>query len=511
MRDARRLWLKNAMLVGNLFANLFGLLLVRLLMDPTLGGVSEKAWDLMEEKGWMIDPLVFALLAGANWIYELPMRRVIDFRHRNEVEPPGLLKKARKRMLNEPFFLMSVNFCMWIGAYFIYNSLLQYHGIPELEIEGGFLRSVFSSLIAVILAFFAIQSIQQRWLSPFLFPEGHIHQIKGAIRIRIATRLTAMLFACNIVPLIGLLHLLYAVPLPGMAAGQAATGVRPVIVLDIVVFMVMGIWVTVLVTKNFTRPLKRLTKALQAIRKGDLDQKVRVTTNDEIGYSGEVVNEMVAGLKERDLIRETFGKYVSTEIRDEILSGRIPLDGEAREVTVLFADIRNFTPMVESTPPKEVVGIINQYFEEMENAVHRHKGLVLQYIGDEIEAVFGAPVAREGHARDAVAAAMEMRDRLRDLNRDLKKKGKPTLSHGIGIHTGRVVAANIGSPSRLSYALVGDTVNLASRLQGLTREFDVDIIFSEATQCLLNGEIQPRKLPPTKVKGKRQPVSIYAL
>ena len=509
MKKAQRLWLKNGMLMGNFFANLVGVALTSVLMYPTLGGISTKAMALMEEMGWLFDPISFALLVIANWIYERPVRRIIDLRFKQEAEPSLLIARARKRMLNEPFFLMAANLCFWVGAYLFYTVALLHSGITEMEIEVGFLRSLFTSLVAMIFAFFVLQSIQQRWLSPFFFPDGHIHETKGVFRIRIATRLTAMLFACNIVPLTGLLHLIYAVPSVEKTAGRSVGGVSPMLMMDIAVFMGMGIWVTVLVTKNFTRPLKRLTQTLQSIRAGDLDQKVRVTTNDEIGYSGEVVNEMVAGLKERDLIKEAFGKYVSREIRDEILSGRIPLDGEAKDVTVLFADLRNFTPMVESTPPKEVVGIINRYFEEMEDAITRHNGLVLQYIGDEIEAVFGAPVPREGHAQSAVNAAREMQERLTVLNHELAQHGKPVLGHGIGIHTGRVVAANIGSRSRLSYTLVGDTVNLASRLQGLTRQFDVDIIFSEATNGLLNDEIQPRQLPPTKVKGKRHPIIIY--
>jgi adenylate cyclase len=275
--------------------------------------------------------------------------------------------------------------------------------------------------------------------------------------------------------------------------------------------MAVSIWLTFLVSSNLTKPLQEITHVLRKVKNGLFDSKVRVTSNDEIGYTGDVINEMTEGLKERDFVKETFGKYVTKEIRDEILSGKLSLDGELKDVTVLFADLRNFTPMVETTPPKEVVKIINGYFKEMDEAIQQHNGLVLQYIGDEIEAVFGAPIVREDHPVMAVRAALEMRKRLQRVNEDLDQRGYPVLSHGIGIHTGQVVAANIGSPDRLSYALVGDTVNLASRLQSLNKEFGTEIILSAATGARINGDFDLKELPAARVKGKREKVRVFSL
>jgi len=210
-------------------------------------------------------------------------------------------------------------------------------------------------------------------------------------------------------------------------------------------------------------------------------------------------------------VKETFGRYVSREVRDEILSGRIPLDGELKKVTVLFADLRNFTPMVEATPPKEVVRIMNSYFREMADAIRRHGGLVLQYIGDEVEAVFGAPVSVPDHARAAVRAALEMRRRLEVVNQGLAQQGYPPLDNGIGIHTGEVLAANIGGGDRLTYSLVGDTVNLASRLQGLNKQFGTKILISGETLAEIDESVPVKQMPPTPIKGKSKPVDIFAL
>jgi adenylate cyclase len=209
------------------------------------------------------------------------------------------------------------------------------------------------------------------------------------------------------------------------------------------------------------------------------------------------------------VLREAFGRYMDEEIRDEVLSGRIPLEGEIKDVTVMFADLRNFTPLTESTPPKAVVRILNDYFTEMAPAIHRHHGSLLRYVGDEIYAVFGAPLPLKDHPCHALEAALEMRRLLVVVNEKVEGQGSSPLTHGIGIHSGPVVAANIGSPDRLAYDLVGDTVNLASRIQGLTKKLNADILISATTKACLTKDFAVEKLPSIKVKGKRDPMDIY--
>ncbi len=203
------------------------------------------------------------------------------------------------------------------------------------------------------------------------------------------------------------------------------------------------------------------------------------------------------------------------KVRDEIISGRIPLDGEFKDVTILFADLREFTPMTEANDPKEMVRTLNDYFKEMSAAIKAESGLILQFLGDEIYAVFGAPVSCKDHPSNAFFAALDMEKRLKELNLRFSRQVRPTLSQGIGIHTGRVLAANIGSPDRLSYLLVGEAVNLASRLQSLTRELDARIIVSAETKRFL-GESQTRNVlmehpQPVLIKGLQTKVDIYLI
>jgi class 3 adenylate cyclase len=219
--------------------------------------------------------------------------------------------------------------------------------------------------------------------------------------------------------------------------------------------------------------------------------------------------------KEKNLVKRIFGQYVTPEIRDQILDGRIPLDGERTKATVLFADLRGFTRYVEENDPEEVIRSMRAYFTAMQRAIRKHQGLVLQYVGDEIEAAFGAPLQRGDHADKAVQAALEMRKGLKEFNRGRVKEEKVSFKHGIGINSGEVLVGNTGSEDQPSYALIGDTVNMASRLQELNKEFGTEIIISESTRSSL-AEANPvisqlKKLPVTNVKGKSRSVDIFAL
>jgi len=266
-----------------------------------------------------------------------------------------------------------------------------------------------------------------------------------------------------------------------------------------------------LVTRSISAPISEILQALRHVRDGDFTRRVTVLSNDEIGILGDATNLMIHGLADRERVRETFGKYVTPEIRDRILSGRIPLSGERRVATLVFTDLRDFTPYVEKTSPEEVIMSMKAYFTAMQRAIRQCGGLVLQYVGDEIEAAFGVPIPSDSHADDALRAALSMRAALTELNRERTSLGKDPFRHGIGIHTGMVLAGNTGSEDHLSYALIGDTVNLASRIQGLTRSMKCDILVGEETVRSLRGSFPLRREAPVEVKGVSNPVVVYSL
>ena len=233
------------------------------------------------------------------------------------------------------------------------------------------------------------------------------------------------------------------------------------------------------------------------------------------GYIGKSAKKLIIQnykeQEEKNFVKNIFGKYVTPEIRDKILDGSIPLNGERAEATVLFADLRDFTPFVERNDPEEVIKSMRTYFTAMQKAIRKHKGLVLQYVGDEIEAAFGVPLSYDAHAKKAVMAALEMKKNLEELNSSRVKEGKVPFRHGIGIHTGELLAGNTGSEDQPSYALIGDTVNLASRLQGLNKDLGTEIIISATTRRRLDDSFHLKELAATKIKGKSGPQKIFAI
>jgi class 3 adenylate cyclase len=350
---------------------------------------------------------------------------------------------------------------------------------------------------------------------PDYFPAGGLTTVPGAPRLPVRARLLIVLLVVAVLPItvlgIAAIRGARTALAAGPDAGDVMTRLLAVVVFLVLASMATSIALALSVSRSVAEPLGRLRAAMGEVERGRLDVRCPVVSNDEIGVLTEGFNGMVHGLQEREFLRETFGKYVSEEIRDEILAGRIALQGEPREATILFADIRDFTPWVEANDPREVVRDLNAYFTEMETAIRAHGGLVVQYIGDEIEAVFGAPVRRADHAGQAVRAALEMRTRLAVWNADRARAGRVPLRNGIGIHTGTVLAGNIGSADRLSYALVGDSVNLASRLQNLTKELNTDVLVSGTTRARLDGAVPLVPLPAVKVKGRTAEVEVYAL
>ena len=347
-----------------------------------------------------------------------------------------------------------------------------------------------------------------------IFPEGDLSAVRGVPRLTVRVRLLAIFLMVGVVPLavLGILAYTRALALLGAdstTAAEIVDGMRVTILFLLGVGVVAAVGLSIFAANSVAAPLRDVEGAMARVEHGHLDGHAPVVSTDEIGSVAEGFNRMLHGLREREMVKETFGKYVTPEIRDEILAGRLHGEGELKEATILFADLRDFTPWVEATEPRQVVRDLNEYFTEMAEAIRAQRGLVLQFIGDEIEAVFGAPVATPDHAALAVRAALDMRGRLRAWNARREASGKRPLRHGIGIHTGTVLAGNIGGGGRLSYALVGDPVNLASRIQGLTKDFKVDILISEATRKSIGPTVSVDQLPAVRVKGRVEEVNVY--
>ena len=265
--------------------------------------------------------------------------------------------------------------------------------------------------------------------------------------------------------------------------------------------------------RNVSRPVQQLAAHTRTVAAGDYSQTIDLHRADELGELALSFNRMTAGLAERDRVRDLLGKVVSPEIASQLLGSDLQLGGEEREVTILFSDIRDFTALSEKMPPAELLALLNRYLDRMSGIIEKHGGVIDKYIGDAIMALFGAPVAAPDAADRALAAAREMDAALTELNRELAAEGRPALAIGIGINTGPVVAGNMGSKTRLNYTVIGDGVNLASRLESLTKDpaYQTRIIISEATLRAVKHRPPVRELGEVRVKGKQEAVRIYAV
>jgi len=267
-----------------------------------------------------------------------------------------------------------------------------------------------------------------------------------------------------------------------------------------------------IVARSVSKPVQALVEGARRIGKGDYKSEVEVTQSDEIGELAIAFNEMTRGLAEKDRVRDLLGKVVSTAVAEELLKNQdVKLGGEDLEVSILFSDIRSFTSLSESKMPGEILEFLNYYLTHMSEAIEAQDGIVDKYIGDAIMALFGAPVEQPDAADRAIKSALAMRDALVEVNREFKKRGWEEIRTGIGINTDIVVAGNMGSPNRLNYTVIGDGVNLASRLEGLTKEYGVQIIVSEATLLRAQGKYKTRSLGEVAVRGRIQPTLIFEL
>lgn len=215
--------------------------------------------------------------------------------------------------------------------------------------------------------------------------------------------------------------------------------------------------------------------------------------------------------KEKKRIRDTFGSYVTSQVVDELLKHpeKASLGGSRKDISILFADVRGFTSMSEKMAPERVVEYLNDLFEPMNEIIFEHEGTIDNIIGDCLMAIWNAPADQEDHAERAVRAGLAMLTGLKRLQKEWEAQGRPLLSMGVGINTGEVVVGNVGSASRKQYTVIGDDVNLAARLESLTRQYQVDIIIGEATYNIIKEKVRARHLGEVIVKGKSKPVAIY--
>jgi adenylate cyclase len=302
---------------------------------------------------------------------------------------------------------------------------------------------------------------------------------------------------------------------PLSAELTAAKDLENYLVLISLAALAVATLVALWIARGVSQPVRQLADYTRHVAAGDYTRRIDLRREDELGQLAVAMNSMSAGLAERDLVRDLLDKNVSPEVAAQLMrDGGAALGGEERAVTILFADLRGFTTLSEKLGPRDLLTLLNRYLDRMSGEIEREGGVIDKFIGDAIMALFGAPVAQNDAADRALAAALAMERALAGLNAELAAEGRPPLAIGVGINTAGVIAGNIGSHRRLNYSVIGDGVNIASRLQSLTRTADyrTNIITSAATlDAVRQRQFSTRTLGRVTVKGRAEPVEIFAV
>jgi adenylate cyclase len=260
------------------------------------------------------------------------------------------------------------------------------------------------------------------------------------------------------------------------------------------------------ITRGFTKPIEFLFNSLKEVQTGNYMIETPVVSNDEIGILADNFNHMVKGLRERELIKDTFGKYVTKDVADVILKHGVKLKGEIRVATILVTDIKNYTSITEKMQPTDVVNMLNEYFSILVEIVVKHKGMVNKYMGDSLLAVYNIPIDDLEHTQNAINTALEIQKLTHEKTFG---SNKITLNTRIGINTGIVIAGNIGSKDRLEYTVIGDAVNVASRLEQLNKDHNSNILVGENTYQIAKDDFAFDYVGIVNVRGKSEPINVY--
>lgn len=276
--------------------------------------------------------------------------------------------------------------------------------------------------------------------------------------------------------------------------------------------VVLGVLMAFYIARTLVRPIRDLESSMGRVEAGDLEARAPVHSDDELGRLAGSFNRMVEGVRREAFIRDLFGQYVTPELAKVAIEHEGKLDGQLVTSTILFSDIRDFTGVSEALPASDLIDMLNRYFDRMSSVIVENGGLVNKFGGDSLLAVFGTPLnPNPDHAARAIRASLEMEKALSDFNKEQATSYLPELMIGIGIATGDVVAGNVGSERKLEYTVLGDAVNVASRLQAMTKELKRPILANAETARAAQEEAEFVDVGEVEVRGRAKKTRVLAV
>lgn len=489
-------------MIANAIGSLFNILYNQTQISPLLSATQmtrfEACWQWYNIVAY---PLAVVCLVAPLLLLVPSHRALLDGR---DVDG-AILLAARRRVINLPWWFLAVVAIGWLSCIPVF--LLSLYSLNEplqSDVVVHLVTSfVIASLIAVTQSFFAVELTTQRLLFPVYFHRTSPVGVPGAFPLSMTARGLLWVFSAVISPVVSLV-LILLVPDAANQSPQFGVAVGVVAVL----FAMVTSWMLV---RLVVKPIRKLQTAAKRVAEGDLNTRVDTLRADELGLLTERFNQMVDGLREREHLQETLGRHVGREAARQILSEGDGLVGRELLITVMFVDVRDFTAHSSRQSPKQVVAALNVFFREAVETVESRGGMVNKFLGDGFMALFGIGPRGDQHWRRAVDAGIALQRRLPNISPELAAADWPGLRIGIGIHSGVAVVGSIGSPRRREYTAIGDTVNVASRVESLTKPCGHGLLITEATQKLLGDQFTLRPLPPQSVRGKDEPLQLYAV
>jgi len=459
-------------------------------------------------------PVLIAIWFGSVFSIRKPMSALLG----GDAVEPAVLAKARVRTINLPWHIGAVVALGWMLCIPALLFGLQQSSEPIDQRVLFHLPTsvVIASLISVTLAFFIVELITERVLFPVLFQDSSPSRIPGAVSLPLNRRNLLNAIAACVCPILSLVLLAYV-------EVDRLEDLNWFMVYVGLVGIAMGLFCSWMVSTHVVVPIRELTTAADEVGQGNLDVTLKLQRADEFGPLIDAFNHMIENMRAKRELRRRFGLHVGRQTARLILAQDPGLSGVEQTVTVMFCDIRNFTARCAVTPANQIVPLLNRFLTMMVDVVeNQHHGNVNKFLGDGFMALFGIGEHHVGseqdsispgrnHAADAVQAGLDMIARLEEMNAELAGTDIPALGIGVGIHTGTAIVGSMGSDERLEYTAIGDTVNLASRVESLTKSVGEPLLMTRESAARLEGVCEIEPLEPQSVKGQPEPIPIFTV
>jgi adenylate cyclase len=418
---------------------------------------------------------------------------------------PSVLSRLRRRLIHLPWFAAAISCAAWflcIPVFLI--SLLQVHGhLPTQLLWHLPISFCISGFISGTHTIFLVE-LASHWLFFQVFFSGvRADLIPDVITLSIRWRGLLWAISASLCPIGSLLLLAFAPQTPDTHPQWFAVFVGTV-------GIAFGLCTAVMISGLVARPIDYLRSAAESVSRGQLDVMVPISRADEFGLLLGEFNNMIRGLKEKEKLRQTFGLHVGERAAQEILKRNPGLSGVEEEITVMFVDIRSSTAQAAAMKPAEVVEMFNSFFRVTVRVVEEHGGMVNKFLGDGFMALFGAEHSTTNHADAAVQAGREILLSVQTLNREFEARGREPIRIGVGLHSGPAIIGSIGSPQRLEFTAMGNTVNIASRIEKLSKVVGRPMLLTAEVQARLTIQFPLERLPPQQVRGIDEPVTVFA-